>query len=80
MEKDGAAAVQDPFWSTFHHQQVSGLRRVGVLVNGQLEGIVHMSMGVASHGEETKLPYYQVFAAEKHQEPLCLSCDTPPSL
>lgn len=36
VEEDRAAAVQDPFRSTFHHQQVLGLRRVGVLMNGQL--------------------------------------------
>lgn len=41
VEQDGAAAVQDSLWSTFHHQQVSGLRRVGVLVNGQLERGCH---------------------------------------
>lgn len=36
MKEDGAAAVQDPFWGTLHHQQVFGLGRVWVLVNGQL--------------------------------------------
>lgn len=37
VQQDGAAAVQDPLRGTFHHQQVSGLRRVGVLMDGQLE-------------------------------------------
>lgn len=36
VDEDGAAAVQDPFRGTFHHQQVPGLSRVGVLVDGQL--------------------------------------------
>lgn len=36
VQEDGAAAVQDPFRSTLHHQQVSGFRRVRVLVDGQL--------------------------------------------
>lgn len=37
LEQDGAAAVQDPLGGPLHHQQVPGLGRVGVLVNGQLE-------------------------------------------
>lgn len=36
MQEDGAAAVQDPLGGALHHQQVPGLRRVGVLVDGQL--------------------------------------------
>ena len=42
VQQDGAAAVQDPLRGTFHDQQVSGLRRVGVLVDGQLERTVRM--------------------------------------
>ena len=36
MQHDGGAAVQNPLWGTFHHQQVLGLSRSGILVDGEL--------------------------------------------
>lgn len=36
LDQNGAAPVQDPLRSSFHHQQMFGLRRIGVLVDGEL--------------------------------------------
>lgn len=38
VQQDGGAAVQNPLWGAFHHQQVVGPRfRCAILMNGKLE-------------------------------------------
>lgn len=36
LDHDGGAAVQNPLWGSFHHQQVLGLSGSCILVDGEL--------------------------------------------
>ena len=38
LDQDGGAAVQDPLWGALHHQQVAGLARRVVVMDGELRG------------------------------------------
>ena len=39
LDQDGGAAVQDPLWGALHHQQVAGLARRVVVMDGELRGV-----------------------------------------
>ena len=38
LDQDGGAAVQDPLRRALHHQQVAGLARLVVVMDGELRG------------------------------------------